>query len=67
MKIKSKNNTVSNTNFKAFNVTFVETNGGLQAVGVFGANSVDAPDENWQRLNSRSFSRQLKSSKLVTR
>lgn len=67
MKIKSKNTKNSNINFKAFNVSFIETPKGLKAVGVFGATSLSSPESAWTRLNSRNFTRQLKANKLITK
>ena len=67
MKIKSRNKTSKVTNYKAFNVSFEETPNGLKAVGVFGAPSLSSPDEAWTRLDSRNFTRQLKTQKLITK
>lgn len=66
MKITSKSKTNKNTNYKAFNVTFVETENGFKTLGVFGATDPSASEESWQRLNSRNFTRQLKNQKLIT-
>lgn len=67
MKINTRSKNSKNVNFKAFNVSFVETPNGLKTVGVFGASSLSSPEENWTRLDSRNFARQLKTQKLITK
>ena len=64
MKIKS-NGTNPTVNYKSFNVLMEDTKNGLRIAGVFGAPSLDTPEDNWTRLNARNFARSLNGSKLV--
>ena len=67
MKVNTRSKTNKNVNFKAFNVSFVETPNGLKTVGAFGAPSLSSPEASWTKLDSRNFARQLKTQKLITK
>lgn len=65
MNIKSKNNVVNN--YRAFNLTLTETPNGLKVVSAFGASSLEAPEENWKKLDARNVARAIQRGTFVTR
>lgn len=65
MKLKTNSKTNPVVNFKSFNVLFEETPKGLKVSGVFGAPSLNSPEDKWVKLNSRNFARALNLNKLI--
>lgn len=66
MQIKSNKKNKTNTNYKVFNAVLKEiSDGSLKVVGAFGASDINAPEEKWERLNSRYFSRALNNAEVV--